>query len=253
MVDFVVDPFFQNHPSYLESFSFSELRGQISEQPGTHCKRGALTDSSGIRLFPCGLQANSLFNDTFSLWDNETGDPLHLDRSGVAWESDLRRFDNPPGYPDQPQNLSWLFQRFPTVIPKLAGTRTDALAVWLRPAATPRVQKPYAILRDRLQAGQVIDIDIDANFPVSKIGAKKMLLLTTSGTLGGPSTDFGKFLLAAGVICWVAALTIVAIRLCCGRQIGEGRRRCIAVYVAGEHGSGKGCTQDPDPSPAHLA
>jgi len=233
-VDFVIDPFFQNHPSYLESFSFSELTGSVGDvQPSKHCKLGSEVNASGFRLFPCGLQANSLFNDTFTLRDGKTGELLHLGTDGIAWQSDLRRFENPQGYPHRLHDFSWLFQRFPTVIPKL-GVRAEALAVWLRPAATPRVQKPYAILADGLRAGQTIDIHIDANFPVSTIDAKKLLLLTTSGPLGGVSDLFGRFLLAAGSICWLAALLVLAIRLFCGRQLGEARRRCVAVSPSGK-------------------
>jgi len=157
-----------------------------------------------LRIFPCGLQATSLFNDTYSIFDAETRKPLPMDRSGIAWEMDMERLANPPGYPDLP-GISWLFQRFPTTIARESGVRSDAFAVWLRPAAAPRMQKRYAVLREPLLAGQTISIRIEANFPVSDFGGRKRLILAAASSLGGPDDGLSSFLLIAGTLCWAAA------------------------------------------------
>lgn len=234
LVDFVVDPFYQNHAVYLKSFSARELEGQVPppadiQDVCTHPYTREIAD--GHRIFPCGLQATSLFNDTFEFWDADSWEPLLMDTSGISWNTDLQRLANPENYPHR-HGFSWLFERFPGTISKSNGTRSEAFAVWLRAAASNRLQKPYGILQSALAAGESIVVRLNASFPVSDIGARKFLVLRTMGVLGGVQTGLSYFLLAAGVVCWGAALGVAAIRICCARRYGELRRRCVAVQNA---------------------
>ena len=87
--------FYQNHRRYAKSFNTAQLSGtaiSASAADGSDCS--PLTSDGGKPYYPCGLVANSIFNDTF-------GNPVFLNapstepeqykmnsNSGIAWNSD---------------------------------------------------------------------------------------------------------------------------------------------------------------------
>jgi len=210
-VRYVVDPFFQTYPHYLESYNFKELSGRIpGEMARTHCT--PTSPGTEDDLFPCGLIARSLFNDTYEVWAADDR-PLTLDRTGIAWPSDLRRFANPAGYP-YAAPWEWLYQRFPQVVSEAAGVSTEAFAVWMRPAMTPHVEDLYGFLHEDLTAGQQITIRVNASFPVGldEGSFTKRLVLTGASSSASDSLGLGRLLFVAGLLCWSAALAMLVLR-----------------------------------------
>lgn len=55
------------------------------------------TDKNGRIYFPCGAVANSMFNDTFKMFQHGTSSKeVTLIKKGIAWESDKKnKFKNP--------------------------------------------------------------------------------------------------------------------------------------------------------------
>ena len=242
---YVVDPFFQNYPTYLESTVWKELAGAVvsTGERERRCRRGTRLTETGQEVYPCGLRATSLFNDTFEVLHPGTLEPLPLDQSSLAWQSDLRRFANPAGYPADP-SFSWLPDRYPSVVPAAEGVRSELFASWMRPSAMPRVAKPYG----RFRANAVglegnITIRINASFPVEGIDASKQLLLSTHTAFGGASDDLSIFLMGAGGLCLAASLVVVSIQLCCAREPGEPRSRARRTADA-DFGSASGEESD---------
>ena len=97
--------FYQNHRKYVKSLSFAQLRGEQVSSSDLHesCKPlDKVKDGSGntLLLNPCGLVANSFFNDVIRLnstQSNPTG--LTLDKSNIAWTSDVKdKFKQPDGF-----------------------------------------------------------------------------------------------------------------------------------------------------------
>lgn len=89
--------FYQNHRVYAKSRSDKQLLGMTDLDEGDYknCKKLAKVD--GKWIFPCGLIANSLFNDSFTLV-HETKGEVGVDRTGIAWPSDKKlKFKNPVG------------------------------------------------------------------------------------------------------------------------------------------------------------
>lgn len=67
--------FYQNHRRYLTSRSYSQLQGNviIDKEVLAECEP-ALTSNDGVLILsPCGLAAQSVFNDTFSAYKGLTG------------------------------------------------------------------------------------------------------------------------------------------------------------------------------------
>jgi hypothetical protein len=89
-----LDNFYQNHRLYVKSQSVAQLLGQVVAPPSLESDCGKKYKSSdGKILYPCGLIANSYFNDKFQLVSGGI-----MDESGIAWPSDFNKFKNPEGF-----------------------------------------------------------------------------------------------------------------------------------------------------------
>lgn len=84
--------FYQNHRRYVKSRSDKQLRGETLASSELSDCDPLKTDDSGRLLSPCGLIANSLFDDVISL----TSTSYSLDENGISWTSDIEnKFKNP--------------------------------------------------------------------------------------------------------------------------------------------------------------
>lgn len=109
LIYYELDNFYQNHRNYFQSQDIFQMAGQsdISQQLSTSaafCK--PINILNGTSINPCGLIANTFFNDIIQLVDNgavdDTGSTLVLVEDGIAWTSDLEyRFKMPLGYQQQ--------------------------------------------------------------------------------------------------------------------------------------------------------
>lgn len=120
-----LDGFFQGHRRYVASRNIHQLRAD-SAMPmtadGLTTCNPLKTSADGRPLYPCGLVANSVFNDTFALTVVKDGKPtlLKIDSSAeaIADPSDLQgKFKNlDPEKDDNQKKLDmWILQRFPPV------------------------------------------------------------------------------------------------------------------------------------------
>merc|ERR1712070_240768 len=106
-------------------------------------------------IVPCGLKATTVFNDSFTLAD-ATGQVLTIDKTNIAWPSDVGRYKNPVDYGSR-THTSWLYERYPSdVITQSDGVDSELFAEWMRPAALNRVWNAYgripqSVPRQRLQ------------------------------------------------------------------------------------------------------
>jgi hypothetical protein len=151
--------FYQNHRRYVESFNSDQLKGQArtkSQISGSKCDPLDIDDkgdnATGLPFYPCGLIANSMFNDSFSVprrLDAPQGedDTYPMSKDGVAWSSDKDLYGNtsyklgevvpPPNWHD----------RYPhgytedNPIPDLKNW--EAFQVWMRTAGLPTFSKLY--------------------------------------------------------------------------------------------------------------
>lgn len=87
--------FYQNHRRYVKSLDEDQLEGQFRDNSsikGSYCDPLTL-DENGVAYYPCGLIANSLFNDTFSSLTQVTAGSDNaseyvMTNNGIAWSSD---------------------------------------------------------------------------------------------------------------------------------------------------------------------
>ena len=88
-----------------------------------------------------------------------------------------REFHNPPDYPERP-NVSWLYERYPTVTSRALGIQSKRFIAWMLPNFLNRAGKPYGVVSQPLKKGQLITLHITSTFRVQALGATKTLLLT---------------------------------------------------------------------------
>lgn len=144
--------FYQNHRRYVKSFQSDQLKGSAVDNAtisSSMCDPLKL-DASGKAYYPCGLIANSIFNDTFYnpllLNSNSTQPQEYVmnNNSGIAWDSDkalygkttydLNSIAVPP---------NWV-KRFPNgyaANPPPDLSQDEAFQVWMRTAGLPTFSK----------------------------------------------------------------------------------------------------------------
>ncbi|GAB1193135.1 hypothetical protein APSETT444_002338 [Aspergillus pseudonomiae] len=123
--------FYQNHRRYVKSLDIDQLKGKAVDNKtidGGSCDPLKL-DDSGKAYYPCGLIANSMFNDTIKspelLNDGNDDDPVVyvMTNKGIAWDSDkelIKTTQYKPGQVVPPPNWQARYpHNYTTEIPDL--------------------------------------------------------------------------------------------------------------------------------------
>lgn len=110
LIHYQLTNFHQNHRSYYRSKDAFQLLGRVGDQDpisATDCK--PLNKLGNITLNPCGLIANTLFNDYFTLvsGNDAFGQPLVMIEDGIAWKSDVEYTFAQPGEPGGPNSFEY--------------------------------------------------------------------------------------------------------------------------------------------------
>ncbi|THG99267.1 hypothetical protein EW026_g3052 [Hermanssonia centrifuga] len=93
--------FFQNHRRYVKSIDMNQLKGDFvspSDLNKGDCK--PITTINGKAVYPCGLIANSVFNDTYSNLTLATGGSTlyQWSEKGIAWPGEADKYAVTPDY-----------------------------------------------------------------------------------------------------------------------------------------------------------
>ena len=146
--------FYQNHRRYVKSLDSDQLKGTaVSEQSTGACDPLQKNPTNNKTYYPCGLIANSQFNDTFSQplqlnlhYNNDGNQTYNMIQKGIAWSSDTEKLYGKTQYDfsqiSPPPNWFLRYQNGydnASVVPNL---QTDeAFQVWMRTAGLPSFSK----------------------------------------------------------------------------------------------------------------
>ena len=153
-----LDNFYQNHRRYVASFFDKQLKGEAvnaGQVNSSGCAPLAWDGEVKKPIYPCGLIANSMFNDTFTnpVMLNLPGESganatYKMDsKSGIAWASDANLYGNNSNKLDEITPPPYWARRYPNGYtqtnppPNLA--EWQAFQVWMRTAGLPKFSKLY--------------------------------------------------------------------------------------------------------------
>ena len=209
--------FNQNYREYVQSLDLDQLKGKalIGNDLDPNCD--PLRTVENKTIFPCGLIANSMFNDTFGTTltgVNDTADYL-LTTKGIAWDTDSHRYGKTEYNASDivpPPNWAKLFPNGYTDdnIPDLQNW--EQFKIWMRTAALPNFYK-LAMKNETNGLGKGIYIaDIELNYPVRSFYGTKSFVLTTNSIIGAGNEALGiVYLIVAGIATLFAILFLIKV------------------------------------------
>ncbi|KAF9436954.1 hypothetical protein BGZ76_002457 [Entomortierella beljakovae] len=229
--------FYQNHRRYIKSIDPKQLHGDarsLSELKSGNCNPLDYLTENGNEypVYPCGLIANSVFNDTIDLFMNPFDSTTNnnqayiLTDTGISWSHDGKRYAK-TGYTDYsairpPPNWK---KRFPdgytNATPPFDPSLDEHFQVWMRAAGLPNFRKLYSKNeKDDLLKG-TYTMDIEMNYNVTAYGGTKRLVISTVSFMGGRNSFLGIAYLVVGSICIVLGIGFTVRHLYKPRRLGD--------------------------------
>jgi hypothetical protein len=224
--------YYQNHRRYVQSFDADQLRGKkrISKDlDNGNCK--PITSRDGKPYYPCGLIANSLFNDTFPsvVLLNSAGGAANstypFSEKNIAWHGIAKNYQNKPDWPESPSDVlpppNWA-EKYPdgyTEWPALADD--EHFQVWMRVAALPTFRKLWARNDDDVMKAGSYEVLTNMNYPVKQFSGTKSIVISTVSWIGGKQPFLGWAYVAAAILCVVLALGGLIHHLVRPRKLGD--------------------------------
>ncbi|KKA27791.1 hypothetical protein TD95_003570 [Thielaviopsis punctulata] len=221
--------FYQNHRRYVSSFDADQLKGTAVSAAvikKSDCNPLRL-DSDGKPYYPCGLIANSLFNDTFTAPRNLNTNVTYAmkNNSQISWSSDKELYgvtsyklaDIAP-----PPNWRKLYPNgYSEEHPPPNLKQWEGFQVWMRTAGLPDFSKLYQRNDNESLAVGTYEIIINDNFPSSDYKGTKSLLITTRTVMGGKNPFLGIAYVVVGGLCVVLGVVFTITHLIHPRKLGD--------------------------------
>lgn len=210
--------YYQNHRRYVKSKSADQLAGNelsVSEL-NTDCdpivtmkdlamnktqlenlnrpELAKLFDSTTIPANPCGLIAQSFFNDTFSMSEDNGGKIINISEKNIIWESDKKK------YSKASEDIQWINVE--------DGKKyLEHFIVWMRTSGLPNFRKLWGKIEDGLTKGDYT-VTIQSKFPAIN-DWEKYVVISTANEFGGDNSFLGIAYIVVGGITLILALAFV--------------------------------------------
>ncbi len=212
--------FYQNHRRYVKSRSDTQLAGTVYTDEAKVQDCDPLRSRGGKILHPCGLVANSYFNDSFAISASTAPGSFAMNEQGISWESDRKKKFVPVSEADQVKyasQVTFINETYPGV----GNVDNEHFIVWMRPAALPNFRKLYGRIETDIPAGTNLVMDVSARYPVVGFEGKKALVISTLSFLGGKNPFLGVAYIVVGFLC-VAMSVVFALKQKYGaRKLGD--------------------------------
>ncbi|EIM92949.1 Lem3/Cdc50 [Stereum hirsutum FP-91666 SS1] len=217
--------FHQNHRRYMLSSDPDQLRGKwrsTSDLQKGKCDpvaRVTYSDETAPKgIYPCGLIANSMFNDSFSNLteveqssSSSESNTYILSESGIVWPGEEKRYVETPGNNISelvpPPNWALKYPNGYTSDNPPPNLRADVhLQVWMRTAGLSTFHKLWARNdHDVLRQG-TYQITVFMNYPVKSYSGTKSIVISTVSWVGGKNPFLGWLYVATSATFFLIAI-----------------------------------------------
>ncbi|CRG86703.1 Meiotically up-regulated gene 89 protein [Talaromyces islandicus] len=218
--------FYQNHRKYVQSLDNDQLKGvAVSNDTikSGNCDPLQVDKESNKAYYPCGLIANSIFNDTIHspvpLSGNSSS--YNMTGKGIAWSSDKELIKTtkykywevvPPPNWRRKYGDSYTAETLPDL------HNDEAFMVWMRTAGLPTFSKLSLRNDDDVMPSGSYRLDIDDSFNVTEYGGTKSILISTRTVMGGRNSFMGIAYVVVGGICVLMGVLFAVAHLQQGGQ-----------------------------------
>ncbi|WOO76799.1 aminophospholipid translocase regulatory protein CDC50 [Vanrija pseudolonga] len=227
--------YYQNHRRYVQSFDSGQLLGN---KRSTHdinkgnCK--PITSKDDKQYYPCGLIANSLFNDTFpsvvllNAPNGANNQTYEFSEKNIAWHGISKNYKNEPNneltYENTLPPPNWA-KKYPdgytnaTGWPKLADD--EHFQIWMRVAALPTFRKLWGRNDNDVMLQGNYEVLANMNYPVKMFSGTKSIVISTVAWVGGKQPFLGWAYVAGAILCVALALAGLLRHLIKPRKMGD--------------------------------
>lgn len=223
--------FYQNHRKYVSSYDLAQLSGTAVAANSLTLNCDPLTTRDGKPVYPCGLVANSLFNDTFSspvLLNAKSGsnnETYEMSQTDIAWSSDRKHKFKKTAYSPEdvvpPPNWAKQYPQGYTAENMPDLSQMEHLQNWMRTAALPTFYKLYSHNQTTTLSSGTYEMVIGMNYPASVYGGTKSVVISTNSILGGRNMSLGIIYFIIAVVSLVCAVAFFLQYLIKPRRIGD--------------------------------
>ncbi|KAH7107467.1 transcription regulator [Auriculariales sp. MPI-PUGE-AT-0066] len=209
--------FYQNHRRYVRSLDSDQLKGTAKSADalsGGDCKPLDKDADTNKPIYPCGLIANSLFNDTIGNpnWLNpqdtsQPSEPYLFSYINIAWPGEKKKYVTKPDYNPSdvvpPPNWREKYPNYDAGFPDLAAD--EHFQNWMRTAGLPTFTKLYGRNDDKNMIAGTYELNVTMNFPVEQFGGTKSVVISTVAWIGGKNPFLGwSYVATAGLFMLLA-------------------------------------------------
>ncbi|KAJ5645529.1 Meiotically protein [Penicillium longicatenatum] len=221
--------FYQNHRRYVQSLQLDQLKGEALSNKtisGSVCDPLTTDPATKKAYYPCGLIANSRFNDSIgspSRFDDNDSTPYNMTKKGIAWESDKALYQKtkyqhwqvvpPPNWTKY--NGSYTNESMPNL------HEDEDFMVWMRTAGLPAFSKLSRRNDDTAMAPGQYQLDILDQFKVTEYDGTKSILLSTRTVMGGKNPFMGIAYVVVGGVCVLLGALFTIAHLVRPRKLGD--------------------------------
>eukprot|EP00916_Digyalum_oweni_P022277 GHVL01036931.1.p1 GENE.GHVL01036931.1~~GHVL01036931.1.p1 ORF type:complete len:272 (+),score=61.49 GHVL01036931.1:99-914(+) len=191
-ISYQLTSFYENNRQYYESVSYEQLQGSY-DYP---YKCYPYIYNNNKLLYPCGLVARSVFNDTYKLYKNN--EEIYMNISNIIISHDKNR------YIHQSNNTvyDWLNK---VIFPQ--GVNSPHFVAWMRPSPIAGAARLWANVQNKTPLQLPLTLQISNNYPAKAYNTKKRVIIGTTTWSGVAVEYIGTAYTIVGTIMFILTIS----------------------------------------------